>query len=99
MEARIQVPRGQGLWPAFWMLGDNCATVGWPGCGEIDIMENIGKEPSRVHGTLHGPGYSGAQGVTCAYELSVGAFDGTFHGFAVDAGRGASRWHVVHSLY
>src|SRR5207253_10859772 len=76
MEARVQVPRGQGLWPASWVLGDNCATVGWPGCGEIDIMENIGKDPSRVQGTLHGPGYSGAQGGTSAYELSGGALAG-----------------------
>src|SRR5947207_1952728 len=55
IEARMQIPRGQGLWPAFWMLGDDIATVGWPGCGEVDIMENIGKEPARVHGTIHGP--------------------------------------------
>jgi beta-glucanase (GH16 family) len=72
MEARIQIPRGQGLWPAFWLLGDNCATVGWPGCGEIDIMENIGKEPRRVHGTVHAPGYSGAQGVNSMYDHAGG---------------------------
>ena len=58
-EARIQIPRGQGIWPAFWMLGANIAAVGWPQCGEIDIMENIGREPFMVHGTIHGPGYSG----------------------------------------
>jgi len=70
VEARIQIPRGQGLWPAFWMLGDNIANVGWPACGEIDIMENIGKEPGRVHGTIHGPGYSGGAG-TRARTTSV----------------------------
>ena len=59
-EARIKIPRGQGLWPAFWLLGDDIDRVGWPEDGEIDIMENIGKEPSVVHGTIHGPGYSGA---------------------------------------
>ena len=59
-EARIKIPRGQGIWPAFWMLGDNIGSVGWPASGEIDIMENIGREPNTVHGTLHGPGYSGA---------------------------------------
>ena len=49
VEARIQIPRGQGLWPAFWMLGDNISLVGWPACGEIDIMENIGRElPPRT---------------------------------------------------
>src|SRR5256885_7017749 len=72
IEARIQIPRGQGLWPAFWLLGDDIAPVGWPGCGEIDIMENIGKEPARVHGTVHGPNHSGAKGVTSAYDLSIG---------------------------
>ena len=61
-EARIQVPRGQGIWPAFWMLGVDIDAVGWPQCGEIDIMENIGREPTTIHGTLHGPGYSGGGG-------------------------------------
>lgn len=54
-EARIKLPAGQGIWPAFWLLGDDIATVGWPKCGEIDIMENIGKEPALNHGSLHGP--------------------------------------------
>jgi len=54
-EARIKIPAGQGMWPAFWMLGNNITSVGWPACGEIDIMENIGKEPGTVHGSLHGP--------------------------------------------
>jgi len=53
-EARIKIPRGQGIWPAFWMLGDDIDKPGWPDCGEIDIMENIGKEPGLVHGTIHG---------------------------------------------
>ena len=54
-EARIRIPTGQGIWPAFWMLGSNLSTVDWPKCGEIDIMENIGREPGTVHGSLHGP--------------------------------------------
>jgi beta-glucanase (GH16 family) len=54
-EARIKLPAGQGIWPAFWLLGDDIARVGWPQCGEIDIMENIGKEPATNHGSLHGP--------------------------------------------
>jgi beta-glucanase (GH16 family) len=53
IEARIKIPEGQGIWPAFWMLGDNITTVEWPACGEIDIMENIGKEPSINHASLH----------------------------------------------
>jgi beta-glucanase (GH16 family) len=62
VEARIKIPYGQGIWPAFWMLGDNISTTRWPQCGEVDVMENIGKEPSTVHGTIHGPGYSGKGG-------------------------------------
>jgi len=54
-EARIKIPKGEGIWPAFWMLGDDITAVGWPKCGEIDIMENIGKEPSAVHASIHGP--------------------------------------------
>jgi beta-glucanase (GH16 family) len=62
-EARIKIPRGQGIWPAFWMMGVNIDTRGWPDDGEVDIMENIGREPTTVHGTFHGPGYSGAGGI------------------------------------
>jgi beta-glucanase (GH16 family) len=54
-EARIKIPEGQGMWPAFWMLGEDITSAGWPKCGEIDIMENVGKEPGTVHGSLHGP--------------------------------------------
>lgn len=59
IEARIKVPKGQGFWPAFWMLGANVDQVQWPACGELDIMENIGKEPSTVHGSIHGTGFTG----------------------------------------
>jgi beta-glucanase (GH16 family) len=85
IEARIRVPFGQGIWPAFWMLGSNISEVGWPNCGEIDIMENIGKEPSIIHGTVHGPGYSGGQGISA--QTSLGgkkAFSSRFHIFAVE---------------
>jgi beta-glucanase (GH16 family) len=96
IEARIQIPRGQGLWPAFWMLGDKC--VRWPDCGEIDIMENIGREPNQVHGTVHGPGYSGAQGVTTAHA-SKGAFADEFHVYAIEWEADAIRWYVDDTLY
>lgn len=84
-EARIKLPRGQGLWPAFWMLGDNNASVGWPESGEIDVMENVGNEPDRVHGALHGPGYSGGSRLFGHYSLPGGrTFADDFHIFAVD---------------
>jgi beta-glucanase (GH16 family) len=99
IEARIRIPRGQGLWPAFWMLGDDIARVGWPGCGEIDIMENIGREPARVHGTVHGPGYSGANGLSSPYTVASGAFADTFHVFAVEWQPDTIKWFVDSTLY
>lgn len=85
IEARIKIPSGQGLWPAFWMLGDDVDKAGWPRCGEIDIMENIGREPSMVHGTIHGPGYSGARGISAAYSMPGGGrFADDFHIYAVE---------------
>jgi len=93
-EARIRVPRGQGLWPAFWMLGADIGAVGWPQSGEIDIMENIGREPTIAHGTLHGPGYSGAGGISRADTLSRGAYADDFHIFAVSWRPNEIRWYV-----
>jgi beta-glucanase (GH16 family) len=93
-EARIRIPRGQGMWPAFWMLGDNIASVGWPRSGEIDIMENIGREPRVVHGTMHGPGYSGAGGIGGPDTLSSGAFADDFHVYAVEWSPGEVNWLV-----
>jgi len=99
-EARIKIPGGQGIWPAFWMLGNDIEKPGWPGCGEIDIMENIGKEPALVHGTIHGPGYSGANGIGAAYALpGVQRFADDFHLFAVEWEPNAIRFYVDDHLY
>ena len=98
-EARIKIPYGQGMWPAFWMLGNNIQTAGWPTCGEIDIMENIGREPNIVHGTIHGPGYSGANGIGAAYTLASGNFSDDFHVFAVEWEPNVIRWYVDGVLY
>jgi beta-glucanase (GH16 family) len=95
IEARIRIPRGQGIWPAFWMLGADIAQVGWPACGEIDVMENVGYEPAIVHGTVHGPGYSGAQGISAAYQHPSGAaFADDFHVYGVDWRPGSITWTV-----
>jgi beta-glucanase (GH16 family) len=100
IEARIKIPYGQGLWPAFWMLGDNIGRVGWPKCGEIDIFENIGREPSTVHGTVHGPGYSGASGISASYTLPEGKrFADDFHIFAVEWEPKVVRFYVDDTLY
>lgn len=84
IEARIKTPYGPGIWPAFWMLGDNIDTVNWPNCGEIDIMELKGHIPNVVYGTLHGPGYSGGSAKTKSYGLQNSRFDQDFHVFAVE---------------
>jgi beta-glucanase (GH16 family) len=99
-EARIKIPRGQGIWPAFWMLGDDIDKPGWPDCGEIDIMENIGKEPSLVHGTIHGPGYSGTNSIGAPYELPGDRrFADDFHVFAVEWEPDVIRFYVDDHLY
>jgi len=83
-EARIQLPLGKGIWPAFWLLGDNSATVPWPQCGEIDIIENIGEAPT-IYSTLHGPGYSGGHAISAKFPLPAGeAVNTAFHLYAVE---------------
>jgi beta-glucanase (GH16 family) len=99
-EARIKIPRGQGIWPAFWMLGSNVEKEGWPACGEIDVMENIGKEPALVHGTIHGPGYSGRGGIGSPFALPDDQlFGDDFHVFAVEWEPAAIRFYVDSHLY
>ncbi|MFI7387200.1 lectin [Streptomyces sp. NPDC049813] len=100
VEARMKIPRGQGMWPAFWMLGTDIGSVGWPNSGEIDVMENVGFEPNTVHGTLHGPGYSGSAGVGAGYSLPGGqAFADAFHTFAVDWAPNSVKWSVDGVVY
>ena len=97
-EARIKIPSGQGMWPAFWMMGEGAAP--WPDRGEIDIMENIGREPATVHGTVHGPGYSGAHGLSSAFTLPSGEpLASDFHIYAVEWEPAAIRWYVDGQLY
>ncbi|HEX8921167.1 MAG TPA: glycoside hydrolase family 16 protein [Pyrinomonadaceae bacterium] len=99
-EARLKLPQGQGIWPAFWLLGEDIGTVGWPACGEIDIMENIGREPATVHGTIHGPGYSGAGGIGSSFALPNRArFGDAYHTFAIEWEPQVIRWYVDGQLY
>lgn len=100
IEARIKIPRGQGIWPAFWMLGTNIASASWPTCGEIDIMENIGREPGLIHGTVHGPGYSGSGGIGGPGSLpGDAAFADDFHVYSIDWETNRIRWFVDGQLY
>ena len=82
IEARMKLPAGQGVWPAFWMMGTNINTVGHPTCGEIDIMELVGNEPWRVWASVHGPGYTG---LSSHYDLPAPSeFADDFHTFTLD---------------
>jgi beta-glucanase (GH16 family) len=98
-EARIKLPWGKGLWPAFWMLGSNIDQVGWPQCGEIDIMEYLGNRPTSVFGTLHGPGYSGGASVSKSYTLANNRFDNDFHVFGIEWGENYINYYVDDVLY
>ena len=98
MEARIKVPEGKGFWPAFWMLGSNFLQVGWPECGEIDIMEYVGKEPDLIMGTLHGPGYSGALGFSGWNRQTYNIFD-DFHTFGIEWDQDQITWFYDGEAY
>jgi hypothetical protein len=94
VEARIKLATGQGLWPAFWMLGARCPEIPWPDCGEIDVMENKGSQPTITSSAAHGPGYSGntpfahtqtfAHGTITDFHIYAAEWDSTHVQFFVD---------------
>ena len=100
-EARIKLPKGQGIWPAFWMMGDDIGSAGWPRCGEIDIMENIGKEPAIVHGSLHGPSsIEPTSDQTATITLPAGQkLSDDFHIYAVEWEPGTVRFYLDSTPY
>lgn len=99
IEARIKLPRGKGLWPAFWMLGANSDTEIWPQCGEIDIMEYLGNSPTKIFGTVHGPGYSGGESISKNFYLSNSRFDTDFHIFGIEWDENRVNFYVDDFLY
>ena len=98
-EARIKMPWGPGIWPAFWLLGANIDEVSWPQCGEIDIMEYRGQQPNLIYGTLHGPGYSGGASITKSFGFTNDRYDVDFHVFAVEWGEDFVDFYVDDNLY
>ena len=98
-EARIKLPFGQGVWPAFWMLGADIDENPWPGAGEIDIMEYRGQNPSVLIGSVHGPGYSAGNAISKEYELENDRFDTDFHVFGVEWGPEYINFYVDDVLY
>ena len=99
-EARIRLPYGQGVWPAFWLLGADCGpAVVWPECGEIDIMEYRGQEPTTIHGSVHGNGFSGGEAITKSYSLENDRFDTGFHVFGIEWSPEYINYYVDDVLY
>ena len=98
-EARIKLPTGQGLWPAFWMLPSEWRYGGWPSSGEIDIMELVGHEPETVHGTIHFGGLGNHLFTGKGYTLEEGIFNDEFHVFAVEWEEREMRWFIDDELF
>ncbi|MCW1926466.1 glycoside hydrolase family 16 protein [Luteolibacter arcticus] len=99
-EMRAKLPTGRGIWPAFWMLPTKDAYGGWAASGEIDIMELVGHEPSKAHGTLHHGGTWPKNVHTgTPFELKKGTFADDFHTFAAEWEKGEIRWYVDGELY
>ena len=98
IDVRVKVPAGAGLWPAFWALGSNIGEVGWPASGEIDIMEHVGRNPSEIFGSIHGPGYSGGSGISGLYDLGAPASE-RYRVFSIVWQRDRIDWYVDGVLY
>lgn len=99
IEARLKLPSGQGIWPAFWTLGNDIGQISWPGSGEIDIMEFVGKDPGTIYGTAHGPGYSGGNGIGSSLEVGEDALRNAFHTYAIEWEENEIRWHFDDQPY
>ena len=103
-EARIKVPAGAGLWPAFWMLGSDFIHQAedeanrWPFVGEIDIMEYVGREPDLILGTVHGPGYAGSLGLSKWFRQDYEIAD-EFHTYAIEWDYDGIRWFYDDQMY
>ena len=99
IEASIKLPYGPGIWPAFWMLGNNIDELSWPQCGEIDIVEFKGQIPNTIYGSVHGPGYSAGNAITTPYRLVNERFDTDFRLYAVEWGVDGIDFFVDDYLY
>jgi beta-glucanase (GH16 family) len=99
-EVRAKLPTGRGIWPAIWMLPEKEAYGGWASSGEIDIMEMVGHEPAKVHGTLHhGASWPKNVHTGAPFELKSGTFADDFHVFAIEWEKDVIRWYVDGALY
>jgi beta-glucanase (GH16 family) len=102
IDIRAKVPKGQGIWPALWMLGDNISTVGWPACGELDIMEMIGgsNREKTVHGTIHwADGSNQHAQYGGSKTLSSGMYSDKFHVYSVEWNESYIKWYIDDVFY
>jgi Glycosyl hydrolases family 16 len=99
VEARIDAPQGQGIWPAFWMLGNSISTVGWPSCGEIDIMEIQGQNPFRNFGTIHWADVNGNHVSFGGIFNSSSSLSAGFHTYAISRTSTSIKWYVDRVQY
>jgi len=99
VEARVRLPTGQGLWPAFWMLGNNYPSTSWPNCGEVDIMEYRGSITNSISSAMHGPGYSGNTPIVHPYTLPSGTLTDNFHVFAIEWEPDQIRFYVDNTVH
>jgi beta-glucanase (GH16 family) len=98
IEARLKLPQTQGIWPAFWLLGNDIGTAGWPGCGELDIMEHVGFEPNITHGAMHGPNYSGNTPFAGTNYLNE-SVSANYHVYAIEWNSTSVRWFMDGNLF
>ena len=98
VQARIKIPRARGIWPAFWLLGQDFDQAGWPACGEIDVMEYFGTGTSLIQGAVHGPGYCGGRGIAGATTMGP-SLGSDFQVYSVGWEPGRIRWYVDGKLY
>lgn len=97
VEIRAKLPSGKGTWPALWMLGDNIDTASWPACGEIDIMEHVGNDQNKIHGTLHYPDHSGGNADSSSTTIATASTE--FHIYSVDWRASAIKFYVDGVLF
>jgi len=98
-EARVLLPIGAGIWPAFWMLGADFPGVSWPNCGEIDIMEYRGQEPSVLVSSIHGPGHAGDDAISGRHIAQGGALNEQYHVFGIEWSDDSIAWFIDDKQY
>jgi beta-glucanase (GH16 family) len=94
IEVKAQLPSGRGTWPAIWTLGDNIGSVGWPACGEIDIMEFVGHAPDLVHFNVHTKGFNHSKGNGRGSKLKLPGASSGFHIYTLDWSPEKLQFHV-----